>query len=259
MAGITPFRQFIRHGDEGSDVLAVKRALRRMNARDANKLRLIDTAGDTFVRVIREVQQDHQLGLDGVYGKDTHGVVAPHFDAEGVHLYTSAKIRSPHAGSAGHAGYVNPFRDATQLTPGRIDMGVDFKGIGPIAAIGDAEIVGDGGQGWPGKHYLAYKLLTGPHAGRFVYVAEAIKPLVSAGQRVKAGDHIARFGPDAAPGHSPGIETGWSSETLNLTWAKKTTGYHEGERTPAGKAFCRFLHSLGVPQADNPGPGKEFV
>jgi hypothetical protein len=125
-------------------------------------------------------------------------------------------------------------------------------------AIGDAEIVGDGGHGWPGGHYLAYKLLSGPHAGRFVYVAEAIEPLVSAGQHVKAGDHIARFGPDAAPGHSPGIETGWSSETLNLTWAKKTTGYHEGDKTPAGKAFCRFLHSLGVPQRDDPGAGPEF-
>jgi hypothetical protein len=227
-----------------------------MNARDADKLKLIDTAGDTFVRVIRELQQDHHLGVDGVYGKDTHGVVSPNFDAHGVQLYMSAKIRMP------HPGYVNPFKDATQLVAGRIDMGVDFKGVGPIAAIGDAQIVGDDGLGWPGGHphghYLAYKLLNGPHAGRFVYVAEAIQPLVAAGQHVKAGDHIARFGADAAPGPSTGIETGWSSETLNLTWAKKTTGYTEGEKTSAGKAFCRFLHSLGVPQGDDPGPGPEF-
>jgi RHS repeat-associated protein len=157
-------------------------------------------------------------------------------------------------------GYVNPFRASRGLRPGRTDMGVDYNGYGPIQALGNALVMGDGGSGWPpfpGGHYLLYKLTNGKHAGRYVYVAEAIVPKVRSGS-VKAGATIATFGPSAAPGRFPGIETGWSTATLNLTWAKHTTGYTEGQQTRAGKAFARLLRLLGAPTRDNPGPGPTF-
>ncbi|HEY1521271.1 MAG TPA: hypothetical protein VGF91_32920 [Solirubrobacteraceae bacterium] len=36
---------------------------------------------------------------------------------------------------AGNAGYVDPFAHA-QITPSRIDQGVDYSGTGPIDALG---------------------------------------------------------------------------------------------------------------------------
>jgi RHS repeat-associated protein len=155
-------------------------------------------------------------------------------------------------------GYVNPFKLSRNLAAGRIDMGVDYHGTGPIGAIGNALIIGDGGSGWPGGHYLLYKLTNGKHAGRYVYVAEAIVPTVRGGRTVKAGTTIARFGANAAPGRSPGIEIGWSTSTLNQTWAKQTTGYYEGQKTLAGRAFARLLRLLGAPVGDNPGSGPTF-
>jgi len=136
-------------------------------------------------------------------------------------------------------------------------MGVGYKGYGPIEALGNAVIIGDGGSGWYG-HYLVYKLTNGKHAGRYVYVAEAIVPKVRSGS-VKAGTTIAYFGPNAAPRRkTTGIETGWSSSTINRTWAQATTGYNEGDVTPAGRAFARLLRLLGAPVRDNPGPGPTF-
>lgn len=145
--------------------------------------------------------------------------------------------------------YCNPFQHATSLEVGRVDMGVDYFGTGPIRAMGRARIIGDGGAGWPGGHYLAYTLLRGKHKGRHVYVAEAVTPVVKAGQVVKRGQMIARFAPKAAPGKFPGIETGWSSPTLNRTLAAETgqTGGADHADSPAGVCFARFLHHHGAP------------
>jgi peptidoglycan hydrolase-like protein with peptidoglycan-binding domain len=232
----TPYRQPILPGDKGSDIFAVRRALRTLGHQLPARGY---TAGPEFVDAIARVQRNHGLSVDGKYGPTVHPIVAPHFDAYGVQLYSRAKLR---------AHYVNPFGLATQLVAGRIDEGVDYHGVGPILAIGDAVVVGDGlPSRWPGHHYLLYKLSNGVHAGRYVYVAEAIVPKVGAGQKVRAGDVICDFGPDAAPGRSPGIETGWGSATLNRAYAAATTGYKEGQMTDAGKAFARLLHHLGAP------------
>lgn len=147
-----------------------------------------------------------------------------------------------------HPFYRNPFYKA-KVQVGRVDMGVDYHGTGPICAIGRAKVVGDGGQGWPGGHYLCYRLLRGRHKGKHVYVAEAIRPVVRAGQTVRKGQVVAYFTPDSAPGASPGIETGWSSPIINTTLAAEMgqTGGAHHEYSPAGLAFARFLHRIGAP------------
>ena len=86
-------RQVILPGDVGSDVLAVKRTVRRMGVPGSGTLNTSRRAGPAFVSVMKTVQRQHALTADGKYGKDTHAVVAPNFDAADQLLYKSAAIR----------------------------------------------------------------------------------------------------------------------------------------------------------------------
>lgn len=155
--------------------------------------------------------------------------------------------------------YCNPFRHAESLLVGRVDMGVDYHGTGRIDAIGRCRVVGIGGHGWPENMYLHVRLLRGPHRGRYVYIAEGIKPTVRLGEVVRRGHQLGVFTEAGAPGRT-GIETGWGSATTNQTLAAATTGYHEGEQTTAGICFARFLHHHGAPAPDVPNRehGKEY-
>ena len=72
------------------------------------------------------------------------------------------------------------------------------------------------------------------------YVAEQITNIAPPGTILQQGQPIARF---AASGTA--IEFGWS--TLNgVTLAKATTGYEEGQVTPAGVSIRAWLNSLGA-------------
>src|SRR5919199_2892209 len=85
--------------------------------------------------------------------------------------------------------YVNPFAHGS-WAPSRIDMGVDYipSRREPVRAIGGAQILGsDRHSGWPGGHYIWYRLLGGDHKGEIIYVAENLRHLVPAGTRVHAG------------------------------------------------------------------------
>jgi murein DD-endopeptidase MepM/ murein hydrolase activator NlpD len=183
-----------------------------------------------------------------------------------VVAYAQPAKSTPPAAAKTPVHYVNPFAGA-KIVPERTDQGVDFRGIGPIRAIGDAKIVAvDGtGSGWPGGsgeigYYILYQLQSGPYAGRYVYVAEAVNPAVRVGQQVKAGSVIARFGQGAAPASSgPGIETGWGSPTPNVTYSRATVGpYDDVGPTAAGEAFARLLMSVGVHVEEPPGKGPQF-
>jgi hypothetical protein len=251
---ITPYRQPIFPGDSGDDILAVRHALRALG-HDLPDAGL--TAGPEFVKAIRRLQSNHHLDIDGRYGPTVHPIVAPHFTRQDVTLYRRAPLR---------AHYLNPFAKSRQLVLGRTDQGVDYHGVGPIAAIGDAVIIGAAQTaGWPGGPpgsgipgtFLLYRLENGRHAGRYVYVAEAIVATVHTGQKVRAGDTICTFAANAAPNQHPGIETGWGCETMNITYHKfMGQPYHETS-TPAGEAFARFLKAIGAPVVDV-GPGEEF-
>ncbi len=150
------------------------------------------------------------------------------------------------------AGYVNPIQGKAWL-PGRIDMGVDFSVTRhkPIVAIGDGVILGsDNHSGWPGGHFLWYRLLDGDHAGYVVFVAETMGRMLPAGTTVTAGERIAT----AMPGGT-GTEWGWANKLGN---PRAAPCYSEGMKTNSGKEFARFLRHLGAPSADPPGPGPDF-
>lgn len=132
-------------------------------------------------------------------------------------------------------GYVYPYPSGTPL--GRTDQGVD-TGIpagGLFRAMGDAVIGATNIGGWPGGPLMNWQLTSGNAAGRWVYLAEMIRPLVHSGQRVAGNMAV-------ASSTGPSQEMGWwtggpSGETL----AQATGGYSEGQVTAAGRSFLSFI------------------
>ena len=150
------------------------------------------------------------------------------------------------------AGYRNPLRGVSGLVPERIDDGVDFTGLGPVYALGDAVVTSASGTnfGWPGGGWITYRLIGGPAAGLVVYVAEDIIPAVTVGQRVSPSTVIGTMfdGGD-------GIETGWAQPTgLSAESQLPQAGGIAGLGpfpTRIGVNFDQLLRALGVPAAPN--------
>jgi hypothetical protein len=150
-------------------------------------------------------------------------------------------------------GYVNPLASA-EVTPRRIDQGVDYAGSGTLAAIGSARIssVATVDTGWPGA-FIEYQLLGGPEAGCYVYYAESVTPVpdLQVGKTVRAGEVLAAI----IPGSSSGIEVGWGSGNGTKSYAANSGGWsaiHEAYDIPssAGLYFSALVEALGGP------PGK---
>src|SRR2546430_858412 len=91
--------------------------------------------------------------------------------------------------------------------------------------------------GWyAGQPLVYYELLNGPDAGRIQYVAEQITSIAPPGSFLQQGQVIARYA-----AHGTAIEFGWS--TINgVTLAQSTTGYVEGQVTPAGRRGATPRH-----------------
>jgi murein DD-endopeptidase MepM/ murein hydrolase activator NlpD len=144
------------------------------------------------------------------------------------------------------AGYANPLRGLADLTPERIDQGVDYAGSGPVYAIGPGVVENVYNPGWPAGVFIVYVLTTGPDAGRAVYVAEYLVPEVAIGERVDANTPLGLLG-------SGGMETGWAdlsalgeSEAMADHQAA-TTGDSGAVSTPDGISFDALLVALGAP------------
>jgi murein DD-endopeptidase MepM/ murein hydrolase activator NlpD len=183
------------------------------------------TLADSLIKTVLHLQgtmHPHQvISLEDLPG-ETSFAMADHYDH--VHIGYSPAFEIE---------YVSPFLSATT---GRIDQGVDFTGSGPIAAVGDAEILKTGAPGWPEGGGVLYKLLGGERAGQIVFVYEGVEATVRAGQHVSAGDQIATF----VPGGS--IEMGFADANgVPLSHGE----YEEGVETEAGKEMAAFLTSIG--------------
>lgn len=140
------------------------------------------------------------------------------------------------------ANFVNPIGKG--LTPERVDMGVDYGGSGPLYALGSGTIANVSNSGWPGGGFLTIHLDT----GQFIYYAEDIQSLVSVGQKVTAGQHIAN-----ATGGSSGIEIGWAAppgtgETMAAAAGQQSPTGDPGSRSTAyGALMSNLIASLGGP------------
>jgi peptidoglycan hydrolase-like protein with peptidoglycan-binding domain len=159
--GVLKFKRVLHQGMRGRDVSAVKIALGHAGFGRGYIALHTRNFGPAMRTNLKHFQKHVGLKTDGIYGPTTHAKLTPHFSAYARWLYNRQKVTAPSA-------YVNPFHASTDLEVGRVDMGVDYHGRGAISAIGDAEIVGFAGAGWPDGEYVLYKLLNGPHAGRYV-------------------------------------------------------------------------------------------
>ena len=128
----------------------------------------------------------------------------------------------------------------------RTDQGVDATmPVGaPILAPSQVKILAIEPNWYAGQPLVYWELLAGPDAGMEQYVAEEITDIAPAGSILQKGQVIARY---AASG--TGIEYGWSTPD-GVTLAVATSGYEEGEITPAGVSMRNWLNSLGA----NAGP-----
>jgi len=138
------------------------------------------------------------------------------------------------------ATYIDPLQFVSRWE--RTDQGVDAQlPVGaPILAPCRVKILGIEPNWYAGQPLIYFELLEGPDAGKVQYVAEEITDLAPAGSILQQGQAIARYAPSGTA-----IEYGWS--TLNgITLARATTGYEEGEITPAGQNMRNWLNSLGA-------------
>ena len=128
----------------------------------------------------------------------------------------------------------------------RTDQGVDATmPVGaPILAPSRVKILAIEPDWYLGQPLVYWELLAGPDAGLEQYVAEEITDIAAPGSVLQQGQVIARY---AASG--TGIEYGWSTPD-GVTLAVATSGYEEGEVTPAGVSMRNWLNSLGA----NAGP-----
>ena len=90
---MVPFKQLIFPGDTRSDVLAVKNTMRRLGIKGSGAMNMGERAGPAFVTALKITQRRFHVQVDGKYGKETHTVVAPHFDSGDEALYQKAAIR----------------------------------------------------------------------------------------------------------------------------------------------------------------------
>ena len=151
------------------------------------------------------------------------------------------------------AGYVNPLARAI-VKPERIDQGVDYAGVGKLAAIGAGRItyLATDNTGWPGA-FIEYQLLDGADAGCYVYYAEGVTPAdgLRVGDTISAGQLIATI----IPMYPTGIEIGWGAGIRTKAYAKvagqwSPTADEDNIASAAGKSFSSLITALGGP------PGK---
>jgi hypothetical protein len=172
-----------------------------------------------------------------------------------AHAYQGAGTMIAVGCAAAAGTYINPFAgEAWGLS--RNDMGVDYLPlkVEPIRAIGAGTIIAIGSWGMYGP-WFDYKLANGRFAGKCIYVAEHIGSILPAGTRFNAGDTLAT----AYPGPY-WTEWGWAKglDTPAVTWAE--CGCTEQDNVnPGGRAFARFLRSLGAKTEQNPGPGPTYA
>ena len=210
-------------------------------------------AGDVGVGQAAVLSQGHDGALPGASDTPSPGHDAGTGPASTSPSPHHTKKHATRRGrEAAAAVYQNPVRDISGLIPERIDQGVDFGGTGPIYALGDAVITEATvtNYGWPGGGWITYQLTGGPAKGLMVFVAEDVRPTVSAGQQVTAGTVIANMYDGGA-----GIETGWAMASgftaeSQLPEAGGISGAGPFPTT-VGLNFEELLQALGVPAANN--------
>ena len=164
----------------------------------------------------------------------------PHAHAPSIQRVRAELRLAVIAARVSNAPYIDPLPYVTHW--GRTDQGVDATmPVGaPIIAPCPVKILATIPNWYAGQPLVYYELLDGPDAGQLQYVAEQITAIARPGTLLLKGAVIARY---AASG--TGIEFGWSTLS-GVTLARATTGYEEGQVTPAGLNIRAWLNALGA-------------
>jgi hypothetical protein len=149
-------------------------------------------------------------------------------------------------GAGGYSALVGP---GSQYAG--VDQGVDWTGAFDVYAPANAVVtrVMRGGSGWPGEGaVLNLKLLNGPKAGSYIYVAEDFAPRadLKPGTIVQKGATIGRA---TGSGKAPGIEVGWAQPS-GIPLAPRPPARPANQYTSQGEDFRQF-----VTGADTSGGG----
>lgn len=230
-------------GDEGPDIVAVKRATSKAGVNYPPQVRVDgkfnDRFGDLLEAAIKRLQRKHKLVVDGTVGYITFKVLIKHVDAFGSKLlrdFTHERV-----GDWGLLGRRSAWAG--------LDMGVDFLGAGAIPMFADGQIVRvvRSGSGWPGiGGLIVVQCDKGPMAKHPIYVAEDIKIPAShrVGKRLKKGEVLAEA---TGTRQAPGIELGWAGSAPNFrgTRHQELNGHYSGtpRATPDGTNFWLTLSS----------------
>jgi hypothetical protein len=139
-----------------------------------------------------------------------------------------------------NATYIDPLVYVNHW--GRTDQGVDATmPVGaPILAPCPVKILAIIPNWYAGQPLVYWELLAGSYAGHIQYVAEQITGIARPGSLIRKGGIIARYAPSGTS-----IEFGWSTPN-GVTLARATTGYEEGQVTPAGVFMRNWLNQLGA-------------
>ena len=133
------------------------------------------------------------------------------------------------------------------------DQGVDFKGTGPIPALGSGVVtdVGKAGIIEGGQYpYVVYRLTDGPYKGHYVYVAENFVPTVKKGTKLKVGQEIGK-----AVGAYPYIEVGFNK--TGAGW-NPVAPLHPNPHSPKPAGNTMWSYIQGVAKL-HPGGGGGIV
>jgi hypothetical protein len=208
------------------------------------------TVTETTSLAAGAIPKAHPQAIDPTAGAQAPAVTPqdpigdPHAHATPLSV-VKRELRLEHvAVVADNSTYINPLQYVSRWE--RTDQGVDaVMPLGaPILAPGDVKILAVIPDWYAGQPLVYFELLNGPRAGWTIYVAEQITDIAQPGTILQRGQVVARF---ARTGTA--IEYGWS--TLNgVTLARATSGYEEGQVTPAGVDMRNWLNSLGA----NAGP-----
>lgn len=225
-------------GDEGGDVLAVKRMTSRAGVNYPPQVRPFNRRfGPKLDAAIKRFQKKHGLKDDGTIGYMTFKPLvrfADAFDSKLLRDFAKEQI-----GDWGLIGQKTAFNG--------IDMGVDFKGKGPIPMFADGTIVRvvPTKSGWPGiGGLIVVQCDKGPMARHPIYVAEDIKipPGNVVGKRLRKGELLA----EATGSSWVGIEIGWAGSAarkhVGTRFQEAHGHYSESPRATAeGTDFWKTL------------------
>jgi hypothetical protein len=202
--------------------------------------------GDTTSSSTPSVPQAHPQAVEPTAGQQAQSVTpSDPIGDPNAHAMPLTEVRhlllEEHvAVRANNATYIDPLQYVTVWE--RTDQGVDAQmPVGaPILAPCSVKILAVEPDWYAGPPLVYFELLDGQQAGQVQYVAEQITSIAKPGSILQQGQVVARY---ASRGTA--IEYGWS--TINgITLARATTGYEEGEITPAGQYMRRWLNALGA-------------